>query len=69
MESFCRAFQENDVSAIEDFTAYLRETISICDRFVRKNRKENFYRGILLGLLGNMVDMEGPVECQVRSGL
>lgn len=55
LASFCKAFQENDVPAIEDgFNAYLRKTISIRDTNVRKNMKENFYHGILLGLFGNM---------------
>lgn len=55
LESFCRAFQVNDVSAIEEgFNAYLRKTISIRDTNVRKDMKENFYHGILLGLFGNM---------------
>ena len=31
---------------------YLKKTISIRDTFVRKNIKENFYHGILLGILG-----------------
>ena len=31
---------------------YLRKTISIRDTFVKKQMKENFYHGILLGLLG-----------------
>ncbi len=57
LESFCRAFQENNVSAIEEgFNAYLRKTISIRDVNGRKDRKENFYHGILLGLFGNMDD-------------
>ena len=55
LESFCRAFEENDVSAIEEgFTAYLGKTISIRDTNVRKAGKENFYHGILLGLFGFM---------------
>lgn len=55
LDSFCRAFEQNDVSAIEEgFTAYLRKTISIRDTSVRKERKEHFYHGILLGLFGNM---------------
>ena len=55
LESFCRAFQVNDVSAIEEgFNAYLRKTISIRDTNVRKDMKENFYHGILLGIFGNM---------------
>lgn len=31
---------------------YLRKTISIRDTFVKNQMKENFYHGILLGLLG-----------------
>ncbi len=55
LESFCRAFQENDVAAIEEgFNAYLKRTISIRDTNTRKEMKENFYHGILLGLFGNM---------------
>lgn len=34
------------------FTEYLRKTISIRDAFVKNPMKENFYHGILLGLLG-----------------
>ena len=36
----------------EYFTAYLKKTISIRDTFVRKELKENFFQGILLGILG-----------------
>ena len=55
LESFCRAFQENDITAIEEgFNAYLKKTISIRDTHVKKEMKENFYHGILLGLFGNM---------------
>ena len=51
LESFCRAFAENNTQAIEEgFNAYLRKTISIRDTNVRKRMKENFYHGILLGL-------------------
>ena len=42
LESFCRAFLENDTAAIEEgFSAYLRKTISIRDTGARKERKEN----------------------------
>ena len=55
LESFCRAFEENDIAAIEEgFNAYLKKTISIRDTSVRKEMKENFYHGILLGLFANM---------------
>lgn len=57
LENFCRAFQENDVDAIEEgFNAYLKKTICIRDTNVKKEMKENFYHGILLGLFGNMDD-------------
>ncbi len=49
------AFLENDTAAIEEgFNAYLKKTISIRDTHVKKEMKENFYHGILLGLFGNM---------------
>lgn len=55
LENFCKAFEENDVAAIEEgFTSYLRKTISIRDTSIKKEMKENFYHGILLGLFGNM---------------
>ncbi len=55
LERFCNAFLENDVAAIEKgFTSYLRQTISIRDTGVKKEMKENFYHGILLGLFAGM---------------
>lgn len=55
LECLGRAFQENDAAAIEDiFTAYLGKTISIRDTSTRKDRKENFYHGVLLGLLSSV---------------
>lgn len=58
-EDFCKAFIENNTSAIEKgFNAYLKKTISIRDTNTRKEMteifRENFYHGILLGLFGNM---------------
>jgi len=55
LKRFCKAFPENDVSAIEEgFNAYLGKTISIRDTNGKKDMKENFYHGILLGLFGLM---------------
>ena len=55
LERFCRAFEENDAAAVEKgFNDYLWNTISIRDTSVRKEMKENFYHGILLGLLAHM---------------
>lgn len=55
LENFCRAFERNDAAAIEEgFNAYLKKTISIRDTNIKKDMKENFYHGILLGLLAGM---------------
>lgn len=67
LEDFCRAFQENNAAVIEDgFNSFLKKTISIRDTNVRKDRKENFYHGILLGLLGHMDSWE--VKSNAESG-
>jgi hypothetical protein len=67
LEDFCRAFLENDTASIEEgFNAYLKKTISIRDTNVRKELKENFYHGILLGLFGNMDGWD--VQSNVESG-
>ena len=53
VNAFCDALQNGDVEKAEKgFSDYLRKTISIRDTFVKKSMKENFYHGILLGLLG-----------------
>ena len=53
LEQFCNAFVEKDTEKIEElFGDYLWNTISIRDTAVAKDKKENFYHGILLGLLG-----------------
>jgi hypothetical protein len=55
LESFRKAFQENDVPAIEEsLTFYLKKNISIRDTYVKKSMKENFYHGVLLGIFGNI---------------
>lgn len=55
LRKFCTAFQTGNADEIEaQFQAYLQKTISIRDTGVRKERKENFYHGILLGLLSHM---------------
>lgn len=55
--SFCEALKTGDVLEVEElFSGYLQRTISIHDTFVRKPIKENFYHGILLGILGHKTD-------------
>lgn len=53
LEEFCNAFVDKDPRKIEQiFGDYLWNTISIRDTATAKDKKENFYHGILLGLLG-----------------
>ncbi len=50
---FCDALKNGEEKKVEAiFESYLKKTISIRDTFVRKAMKENFYHGILLGILG-----------------
>ncbi|WP_428260232.1 AAA family ATPase [Gallibacter sp. Marseille-QA0791] len=49
---FCEAFPVGDVATIQDMLGdYLWDSISVRDTAVRRNMKENFYHGMLLGLL------------------
>ena len=49
---FCQAFSSGDTAMIQDMLYdYLWDSISIRDSVVRKGMKENFYHGLLLGLL------------------
>ena len=51
LNQFCEAFPEQNPEKIEEiFSDYLWNTISIRD--TASSKKENFYHGILLGLLG-----------------
>lgn len=57
LEAFCKAFQNGDAIEVERrFQEYLKKTISIRDSAARNDLKENFYHGILLGLLGYKED-------------
>lgn len=50
--AFCQALMEGKEKEVERLlTAYMGKTISIRDTFVQKSIKENFYHGILLGIL------------------
>lgn len=50
--AFCQALMEGKEKEVERLlTVYMGKTISIRDTFVRKSIKENFYHGILLGIL------------------
>lgn len=52
LNAFCEAFRNADGETVQTiFTEYLNETVSVRDTAVRKELKENFYHGFLLGLL------------------
>ena len=56
-DSFCSALEVGNAEQVEAlFTEYMRQTISIRDTFVQHSRKENFYQGILLGILSYKSD-------------
>ena len=68
LDKFCNAFPDGDGELIEElFNDYLWNTISIRDTAARNERKENFYHGILLGLLGFQDDW--IVKSNAESGI
>lgn len=51
-ERFCVAVKSGDAQTVQElFNVFLSESISIRDTAVRKDKKENFYHGMFLGLL------------------
>lgn len=78
LSAFCIALKDGDSGEVEKLlTEYLRKTIGIRDTFVRKQLKENFYHGILLGILGfkdtwevtsNKESGDGYYDIQVEIG-
>lgn len=53
LDDFCKALEKGEAEKVESiFTEYMQKAISVRDTFVRKATKENFYHGILLGILG-----------------
>lgn len=79
LDALCQALKDGDAESVQkQFRRYLRKTISIRDTFARRNMKENFYHGILLGLLGfkerwrvfsNKEAGEGNLEATCREAL
>ena len=54
MSSFYQSFVQGKVKDVQDqLTSILAETISILDTKARNEEKENFYHGMMLGLLRN----------------
>ena len=57
VNEFCMALLHGEAEQVQKlFTRFMKKTISVRDTFVRKPLKENFYHGILLGLLSYKSD-------------
>lgn len=68
LEQFCNAFSDGNPALIEElFNDYLWSTISIRDTAAPEERKESFYHGLLLGLLGYKDDW--IVKSNAESGI
>ena len=68
--AFCQALMEGKEKEVERLlTAYMGKTISIRDTFVRKSIKENFYHGILLGILSFKTGWEVSSNRESGTGL
>lgn len=67
LDALCQAFADGNAPLAEQhFNSYLKKTISIRDTNVPKAKKENFYHGILLGLLSHREDW--AVSSNAESG-
>ncbi len=57
LDRLCGALAVGDAVGVQEaFNVYLRRTISVRDTMAKKGRKENFYHGILLGILSYKSD-------------
>lgn len=53
LNDFCTALSDGHTDEVERlFSEYMKKTISVRDTFARKELKENFYHGLLLGIFG-----------------
>ena len=67
MQEFCHSFLAGDAEAIQNrLNLILSRMISVLDNRVRKAQKENFYHGLLLGLLRS--ETEWLILSNVESG-
>lgn len=67
-KNFCIAIREGDAEAVQSiFNQFLDDSISIRDTFVKKEMKENFYHGMLLGLI--KADGSWIVQSNIESGI
>ncbi|MCD8119366.1 MAG: ATP-binding protein [Lachnospiraceae bacterium] len=68
-DQLCDAVESGDAASLEEmFTDYLDDTISLQDTYVLKDRKENFYHGILLGIFAYRADWRTKSNQQAGDG-
>ena len=66
-EQFCQALFDGKAAEVERLlNLYLQKTVSVRDTFVRKSLKENFYHGLLLGILGFKEKLVSNVQSGIR---
>lgn len=69
LDAFCDAFARGDAEAAEaGFGDYLWRTISVLDTGARKEKKEHFYHGVLLGLLGHREEWDIRSNAETGEG-
>ena len=67
-QEFCNAVKTGDAVRVQElFNSYMSRTISIRDTFVKKEMKDNFYHGMLLGIL--QCDGSWVIKSNQESGL
>lgn len=67
-KKFCEALKTGDAAEVEQlFNEFMSASISIRDTYARKEMKENFYHGMLLGLL--QVEESWSVKSNTESGV
>ena len=65
---FCAAIKGGDAESVQTlFNEFLADSISIRDTAVKSERKENFYHGLLLGLLN--VESSWVAKSNIESGI
>lgn len=68
LHEFCNAVRLGEAEKIQQmFDGFMADSISIRDTFVKKEMKENFYHGMLLGLL--QAESTWIVKSNVESGV
>lgn len=69
VNNFCDMLFNGETENIKEFfNSFLKRTISIRDTFVPNAKKENFYHGVLIGILGNSNNLETKSNIEAGNG-